>query len=96
MWLTFEALFGIPDHHDLLLIRSRSRGGLMPGAYWTHDEVDQSGTVIARYESYNEVDHNGLVQCGWRKYDSLGQLVDEQSIPEHWSGEPRWWPQLAA
>ena len=81
----FEALFGIQHHHRLILLRSRGRGGLIQGVYWTHEEVDPSGSVIARYESYDEVNSNGETQCGWRKYDSLGNLVDEQTFAESWS-----------
>ncbi len=79
---TFEVLFGIPYHHRLVFIRSRSRGGPMRGIYWTHEEVDQSGTVIARYESYEQVDRSGRVRRGWRKYDASGCLIGQQIIPE--------------
>jgi hypothetical protein len=76
----FEALFGVPRHYRLVLIRSRGRGGAMWGDYWSHQEVDGSGTVIASYESYAEVDTQGHVQCGWRKYDSSGNLIEAQTF----------------
>jgi hypothetical protein len=76
----FELLFGVPRHHNLVLIRSRGRGGALWGDYWSHQEVDGSGTVIASYESYAEVDTQGHVQCGWRKYDSSGNLIEAQTF----------------
>ena len=85
MLLNFETLFGTPPHHRLVLIRSRGRGGQMWGEYWTHEEVDQRGTVIARYESYDEVDARGQVRCGWRKYDASGHLVEARAVSASWS-----------
>ena len=82
---TFEVLFGIPDHHRLLLARSLGRGGVIHGTYWTHEEVDPSESVVARYESYEERDGKGHVQCGWRKYDSRGHLVDGRTLVGGWS-----------
>ena len=79
---TFELLFGIPAHHSLVLIRSRGCGGTMWGDFWTHEEVDQSGNVVARYETYERVDQNGQVRRGWRKYDTSGCLLDQRIIPE--------------
>ena len=81
----FEVLFGIPGDHDLVLTRSRGRGGAMRGEFWSHQEVDQSGAVIACYESHDEVDANGHARRGWRKYDSLGSLVDAQTVSASWS-----------
>ena len=80
----FELVFSIPHHHRLVLIRSRARGGVWRGVYWTHEQMDQSGSVAARYESSEEVSRTGQVQCGWRKYDSFGTLVDEQIFAESW------------
>src|SRR5215213_4739452 len=51
----FEALFGLPPHHRLFLVRSRGRGGPMWGEYWTHEEINECGSVIARYESCEEL-----------------------------------------
>ena len=76
----FEALFGIPRHHNLVLVRSRGCGGAMWGDYWSHQEVDGFGTMVARYESYAEVDTEGQVQCGWRKYDSSGNIIEAQTF----------------
>jgi hypothetical protein len=94
--LNFETLFGTPPHHRLVLIRSRGRGGQMWGEYWTHEEVDQRGTVIARYESHDEVDARGQVRCGWRKYDASDSLVDEQTISASRSVRSRQQPRFAA
>ena len=89
----FEALFGIPPHHRLWLVRSRGRGGPMWGEYWTHEEVDLNGTVVARYECHEEVDSAGQVQRGWRKYDASGCLIAQHTIPDsgsvHSNGQPR-------
>jgi hypothetical protein len=92
----FEALFGIPPHHRLLLVRSRGRGGPMWGDYWTHEEVDQGGIVIARYESFEEMDARGQVRCGWRKYDASGSLVHEQTISARGSVRSGQQPRFAA
>src|SRR5215210_4500366 len=92
----FEALFGIPPHHRLFLVRSRGRGGLMWGEYWTHEEVDVHGNVIARYESYEEVDAHGHARRGWRKFDSLGKFTDLQTVSESWSVQSRNQPPFAA
>jgi hypothetical protein len=90
---TFEVLFGIPPHHRLWLVRSRGRGGARWGEYWTHEEVDLNGTVLARYESHEEVDSAGQVQRGWRTYDASGRFVNEQTIPDsglvHSNSQPR-------
>ena len=92
----FEALFGFPPHRRLYLVRSRGRGGPTWGDYWTHEEVDQGGIVIARYESFEEVDAQGQVRCGWRKYDVSGTLVDEQTIAARGSVRSGQQPQVAA
>ena len=92
----FEVSFGIPAHHRLWLVRSRGRGGPMWGEYWTHEEVDPSGTIIARYESYDEVDTRGQVRCGWRKYDASGSLVDQQALSASRSVRSGQQPRLAA
>jgi len=93
---TFEVLFGIPPHHRLWLVRSRGRGGSMWGEYWTHEEVDQRGRVIARYESSEEVDRAGQVRCGWRKYDASGCFIAQHSIPDSGSVQSRQQPRFAA
>ena len=93
---TFELLFGVPPHHCLWLVRSRGRGGSMWGEYWTHEEVDSSGTIIARYESYDEVDARGQVRCGWRKYDASGHLVEVRTVSVSWSVQTATRPASAA
>ena len=92
----FEALFGIPPHHRLFLVRSRGRGGPMWGEYWTHEEVDAHGNIIARYESYEEADAHGHARRGWRKYDSLGHLVEVQTVSASWSVQSGNQPPFAA
>ncbi len=89
----FELLFGVPPHHSLVLMRSRARGGLMRAEFWSHQEMDGSGAVVASYESYDEVDAHGQGRCGWRKYDASGCLVAQHSIPDsglaHSNSQPR-------
>ena len=93
---TFEVLFAIPDHHRLVLVRSRACGGVLQGTYWTHEEVDPSGFVVARYETYEERDGKGHLQCGWRKYDRQGHLVDGQTFVGGWSNKDQAKPHRAA
>jgi len=76
----FEGLFGIPHHNRLMLIRSRARGGIIYGVYWTHHEVDRVGAVVALYETYDERDGKGHPHSGWRKYGRFNRLVVEQAV----------------
>ncbi len=71
----FEAVFQVPSTHRLLLVRSRSRGGLDPGVYWGHEEYCSAGRLLARYECFEEVSAAGERRCGWRKFDETGQLI---------------------
>jgi hypothetical protein len=73
----FEAVFHIPSTHYLLVVRSRSRGGLLSGVYWEHEEYDTSGALIARYKSFSESDASRVCRSGWRKYDLAGRLIRE-------------------
>jgi hypothetical protein len=50
----FEAVFHIPSAHYLRVVRSRSRGGLLSGVYWEHEEYDPKDALIARYKSFSE------------------------------------------
>ncbi len=93
---TFEVLFAIPNQHRLVLVRSRACGGVVHGTYWTHEEVDPSGFVVAQYDSYEERDGKGHLQCGWRKYDSTGSLVDGQTFVGGWSDQDQTKPNRAA
>ena len=79
-----------------MLFRSRGRGGVVQGTYWTHEEVDPSGSVVARYESYEEMDGKGHLRCGWRKYDSLGHFVEGQIFVGGWSSTSGSQPNRAA
>jgi YD repeat-containing protein len=75
--VNFEAIFRIPPTHRLLVVRSRSRGGLVSAVYWEHEEYDASGRLIAWYKSFEEVSPAGIQQRGWCKYDGAGRLVAE-------------------
>jgi hypothetical protein len=73
----FEAVFHIPANHYLRVVRSRSRGGLLSGVYWEHEEYDPNGALIARYQSFSESRDGKVCQSGWRKYDLVGRLIEE-------------------
>jgi hypothetical protein len=75
--VNFEAIFRIPPTHRLLVVRSRSRGGLVSAVYWEHEEYDTTGRLIARYKSFEEVSPAGTQQRGWCKYDGNGRLLSE-------------------
>ena len=75
--VNFEAFFRIPPTHRLLVVRSRSRGGLVSAVYWEHEEYDTAGQLIARYKSFEEISPAGVQQCGWCKYDGHGRLLAE-------------------
>ena len=68
----------------------------MWGEYWTHEEVNQGGTVLARYESYDEVDSAGQVRGGWRTYDASGCLIAQHTIPDSGSVQFGQQPRFAA
>ncbi len=71
----FEAVFTVPSTHRLVAVRSRSRGGLVCGIYWEHEEYDEAGRLAARYESCDEMTAAGERRSGWRKHDPAGRLV---------------------
>ena len=73
----FEVIFQVPATHRLLAVRSRSRGGLIRGVYWEHEEYDAGGRLVARYESFEEISATGERQSGWSKFDCAGQLVSK-------------------
>jgi hypothetical protein len=75
--VNFEAFFRIPPTHRLLVVRSRSRGGLVSAVHWEHEEYDTTGRLIARYKSFEEISPAGVQQCGWYKYDGNGRLPAE-------------------
>jgi hypothetical protein len=76
----FEALFQVPPQHRLVQVRSRSRGGLVSGTYWEHEEYDAAGRLVARFESFVEAGPDGHCESGWSKYDPLGQLVGRGAL----------------
>jgi hypothetical protein len=65
----FEALYEVPATHRLVPVRSRSRGGLNRAEYWTHEEYDPLGRLVACYDNFEEVDAAGRTRSGWRKLD---------------------------
>jgi hypothetical protein len=75
--LSFERLFAVPAQHRLELHSSRSRGGLLRGVYWEHEEYDEDGRLIARYRSFDETASNGQRGSGWEKYAPSGELITE-------------------
>ena len=80
----FENVFGIRIEHRLELVRSRSRGGVVRGEYFDHEEFDSRGNLIARYESFSEIDPvTRTAHRGWYRYDAEGFLTDRHDdIPE--------------
>jgi hypothetical protein len=73
---SFEAIFEIPEDHQLIQVRSKRRGGLLSAEYWGHDEYDANGRLVARYESFEEWNtETGASRSGWHKYDETGQLL---------------------
>jgi len=75
--VNFEAIFRIPPTHRLLVVRSRSRGGL-----------DSAGRLIARYKSFEEVSPAGIQQRGWCEYDGNGRRVAEADSLTPAAGTP--------
>jgi len=82
----FEHAFQIPPNHRLEQVRTRARGGLDRATYWDHEEYDAQDQLVARYHTFWEVRCAGEDACGWRKYDSNGQMVDAQDLPTSTSG----------
>jgi hypothetical protein len=81
--LNFEAIFAVPSTHRLLVVRSRSRAGIVAGTFWDHEEYDALGRLVGRYQSFDERDpRSGIRRSGWRKYDLVGRLVAEGDLPE--------------
>jgi hypothetical protein len=78
--LNFEFIFQIPPTHRLLVVRSRSRGGLFSVVYWEHEEYDAGGCLISRYTSFEEIEPAGRSQSGWRRYDAAGKLLAEEDL----------------
>jgi hypothetical protein len=81
---SFEAIFHIPDEHELTLVRSQSTGGKTIAERWDHEEFDHSGRLIARYETFIETDPvMGPTRTGSYRYDADGFLTDwEEGLPE--------------
>ncbi len=71
----FEDIFNVAADHQLLPVRSRSRGGAVVAEFWEHEEYDPSGRLLARYESYEEIGPEGSRHGCWRKFDVSGRLV---------------------
>jgi hypothetical protein len=78
---TFEHAFHVPPTHRLEQVRTRVRAGVVRASYWDHEEYDVHGRLIARYHTFRELSEAGEGCCGWRKYDSNGQMVDAQDLP---------------
>lgn len=77
---SFETLFGVRAEHTLVLVRSRSCGGLVCGDYWEHVEYDAEGRLAASYASFDEVDQRtGQHRSGYRKLSPDGRVLREVS-----------------
>ena len=80
--LSFESVFGVAPSHRLVIVRSRTRAGIVGGTFWEHEEYDALGRLVARYESFEERDSRTGTRCsGWRRYDVFGRLVAEGDLP---------------
>jgi hypothetical protein len=73
----FEAVFRVAPSHHLVAVRSRTQGGATTSILWEHEEYDTSGRLVARYKSFEHVNAAGESRCGWQKFDTAGQLLDE-------------------
>lgn len=73
----FEAVFQIPATHQLVLVRSRSRGCPLAAISWEHDEYDMLGRLVARYRSFEKVSPTGETQRGWCRFDCHGHIMGE-------------------
>ncbi len=71
----FERVFRIPSNHQLLAIRSCSRGGPVLAEFWEHEEYGPGGNLVAFYESYEEITPSGPRHGCWRKFDVSGRLI---------------------
>ena len=76
---SFEALFCIPQRHQLVLVRSRSRGGLASRMSWGHEEYDTTGQLVARYESLEETGAAGEQISRWRRFNPQGEVTAEEN-----------------
>ncbi len=77
---SFEALFGIPPQHQLVLVRSRSKRGLISGTTWEHEQYDTAGQLVARFESFEETGPTGQQVSGWRQFSPQGELIVEEHL----------------
>jgi hypothetical protein len=73
----FETIFHIPAAHRLVLVRSRSQGCPPVAIDWEHHEYASDGRMVARYQSFERLGPSGKRQSGWRKFDRIGQFVNE-------------------
>ena len=73
----FEAIFQMPTTHQLVLVRSRSRGCPLAAISWEHDEYDMLGRLVARYRSFEKVSPTGETQRGWCRFDCHGHIMGE-------------------
>jgi len=76
--MTREELYGIHSNHTLKEITSRQRGTMAQNESWVHEEMDESGNLVARYESWHNTPLNlsQSTDSGYRKYDAQGMLVE--------------------
>jgi hypothetical protein len=82
---SFDLIFGVPEDHRLVLVRSRSRAGVLMADFWSHNEYDAHNRLVARYESFDEWNpKTGVHRSGWHKYDDAGRLIATgESLGKH-------------
>lgn len=76
--MTFEEIFRVPKNHTLRQVNLRQKGALAQDDYWTHDELDENGAVVAKYESWHCTSIGTLkTNSGFKKFDAKGTLLEE-------------------
>ena len=74
---SFEAMFGIPAAHQLVLVRSRTPGGApRTASFGTTRNSSRRGLLVARYESVTDHDSVTGAHSAWYRYDGHGFLTD--------------------
>lgn len=74
--MTFEEIFDVPSGHTLKKTSYREKGHLGQKEEWKHEELNETGEVVARYKSWDETNVRGFKSnSGYEKYDLDGNVV---------------------
>lgn len=74
----FQAIFGIPLRHSLVLLRHVPASDAHPLEEWRHEQRDEAGRLVARYHSEEEA---GARRGRFRKFTPDGRLLAEGELP---------------